>query len=236
MNRILKMGAVIILAFLSFSKMQAQATKTLGIDSINILDPIVIGGITNFEVRVRVTNLLAQPDSILGDIFYYYLTEYMDSLGSPPRIFLQGDTAEMVTDGMLDTISIDIQPNEIRTTPVNLIILWPAMLDSEPFDSICDSIYAFGDGYLGIPKLPENSKYNIIFPCPALQYVYIKPEELSFIRQINILSMDGKMLFQYSANEFSSGFVNIDELSNGNYLVELNYYNNKVIRTKILKR
>ncbi len=235
MNRILKMGAVMILAFLSFGKMQAQVTKTLQIDSINVLDPIIIGSNTNFEVRVRVTNLLMQPDSILGDLFYYYLTDSMDSLGTPPRIFSQDSVNEMVVDGMLDTITIDIQPNEIRTTPVNLIILWPALVGVEPVDSVCDSIFVFGDGYIGIPNLPEGNKHNIIFPCPALQYVYIKPEELSLIKQINILTMEGKILNQYSIPEFSSGFINLDHLANGNYLIELQYFNNHTFQTKIIK-
>jgi hypothetical protein len=234
MNRLLKIGATLVIGFFAFSNLQAQPAKTVKIDSIHVMGPILIGGNTDFEVRLRVTNLLSQPDSISGDLYYYYLTEFMDSSLLPPRIFLLDSVTEMVTDGMLDTITIDIQPNEIRTTPVNLIILWPALYNAEPYDSISDSIYVFGDGYIGLPPLPENTQYQIVFPCPALQYIYIRPEELNLIRHIQILSMDGKIVHAYDPWEFGTGMINLDDLPNGNYIVELTY-SQKTVRTKIIK-
>jgi hypothetical protein len=234
MNRLLKIGATLVLAFFAFTTLQAQASKTLKIDSIHVMGPILIGGSTDLEVRVRVTNLLSLPDTVTGDIFYYYQTDSMQNAGAPPRIFLQDSVFETIPDGMLDTVTIDIQPNELRTNPVNLIILWPALIGPETIDSVSDSILVYVNGYASTPTLPAFDNPTVLFPCPALQYIYIRPEELSYIRHIQILTMDGKIIATYNPYEFSHGMINLDALDAGYYMVTLTY-DKKTVRTKILK-
>lgn len=236
MNNSLKRGAIVLLIFFAFGSMHGQTTKTLTIDSIALLEPVIMNDTTDFRVRVRVT-YLGSPAAVFGDLFYYYLTDSMIQVLAPPRIFLQGDSGETASDGMFDTIPIDIRPDEIRTTtPLNTIILWPAMISPETLDSVSDTIQVGFNGWLGLPPIVIPNKSNIVFPCPALQYIYIRQEELSLIKQIRILSVEGKMISQYENSEFNSGFINVDHLASGNYLVELLYFSSKIIQTKILKR
>src|SRR5687767_11973465 len=106
---------LICLMGLSTQRVDAQATITLSIDSIVALEPIIMSDFTDFQVRVRVDNT-AGPDSIFGDIFYYYFTDQMIALLDTPRIFEQEANNEWVYDGFIDTIPIDIQPNEIHAS------------------------------------------------------------------------------------------------------------------------
>lgn len=235
----IKKDALVLLAFFTFMGMNAQTgTKTLSIiANIIQLEPIIMNDTTDFFVQVSVNDAsVLNQDSIYGDLFYYYLTDSMISASVNARIINDDSNDIYINPTIADTVHIDIRPDEIKTTPVNLIILWPAMINPEVADTDSSTIVVGFDGYLSLPSITGIGQKNLIFPCPAIQYIYIRQEELSLIKQIRILSIEGKTINQYDKHEFSSGFINIDYLATGPYFVELNYYNNNVVRTKILKR
>lgn len=238
MNRLIKMGVVCLLAFFVFNKASAQiGTKIVTIDSISAQEPIVMFDTTNFFVLVTVNDTsFVNQDSIFGDLFYYYLTDSMDSAGVPPRLINNDTINQWYVGTFSDILSIDIRPDEIRTTPVNLIVVWPAMINPEVADTDSIVIQIGFDGFLGITPTPDHPRGNIVYPCPAMQYIYIRPEEISLIKEIHILSMEGKTINSFESEEFTSGFINIDSLALGTYLVELEYFDSKIIRTKIIKR
>jgi hypothetical protein len=238
MISLMRRGAILVFAFFAFNTIQAQpGGKVMKIDSIVQLEPIVMLDYTDFAVTISVyDSTLLTPDSIFGDLFYYYLTDSMISAGTPPRVINELVNNIWVYGTVTDTVPIDIQPGEIRTSPpVNLIILWPAITSPDLADSIPDSTYANFDGYIGIPTIPDPKKLSVIFPIPAMQYMYIKPEEIELIKHINILSIEGKLISTHEYLEYKSGFISIDTMPAGTYLVELNYKNGEVIRTKIIK-
>jgi hypothetical protein len=235
----IKKGAIILLAFFAFGKMYSQTGKVLYMDSLVQQEPIIMFDTTDFAARVWVDDTTAlNQDSIFGDLFYWYLTDSMLAAGAPARAINNDTTNIWIIHYIIDIISVDIRPDEIKTTPVNLIILWPAMITSTPqvADSDSVAIYVQFEGYIGIPEIPDVPQSHLLFPTPALQYIYIRPEELPLIQYIHLLTIDGKMVSQYQAEEFSSGLINLDQLANGNYLVEVQYYSGKTVRTKILKR
>ena len=237
LNLAIKTGLFVALTFVSANSIQAQ--KTLSLDNITALEPIIINDTTNFQVSVGVINGASLPDTVTGDIFYWYLTDSMIMSSQPARKLEQDFVSELVPDGFIDTIHIDIQPNEIRTTPVNLIILWPAMIDSSVSDTHSISMYVLPVGFLHVQtgiNPPYSNTQNLIFPCPTLQYIYIRHEELSSINKIIIYSMDGQAIATYENDEFKNGMINLENFVIGNYLVELIYYNNEIVKTKILKR
>jgi hypothetical protein len=241
MKSFIKRGAILIFAFFAFNQVNAQiGTKILYIDSVNQMEPIIMFDTTDFAVHVVIDDTsFVNNDSISGDLFYYYLTDSMMNAGAPPRAINDDTNSITINGAILDTVHVDIRPDEVRTTPVNLIILWPALhgpFTNELTDTDSVAIYVGFDGYAGLPPMPEQHKHHVIFPCPAIQYLFIRQEELHLIRQIRILSMDGRVIASYESNEFSSGFINVDTLPAGNYFVEINYSDKEAVRTKIQKR
>ncbi len=236
----IKKGAIMILAFFAFQIANAQTgTKILSIDSIYQLEPIIINDTTDFVVQVSVNDTsLINNDTITGDLFYYYQTDSMDSAGVLPRI-INNDLSNITINGSIfDTVSIDIRPEEIRTSPpVNLIILWPAIVTSNPevIDTTQIQILVNFEGYLNINPIIKKDGYKIIFPVPASQYIYIQPAEINLIQSIQILTIDGKLVYIKTRDEISSGFINIDNIPNGSYLIDILYENGELVRTKIIK-
>ena len=241
MISLFKKGAILLLAFFAFNNANAQLpTKLLFIDSINQLEPIIMFDSTDFYVHVVVDDTsFVNNDSIFGNLIYYYLTDSMDTAGASPRIIDNDPSNIWIAGSIGDIVSVDIRPDEIRTSPpINLIILWPAMVQpgmTEVSDSDSVAVNVTFEGYLSLPPTPGIQKGTILFPTPALQVLYIKPEEIDLIQRINILTMEGKLINTYEYLEYKSGFINIDTVPRGSYLVELNYKNGEVIRTKIIK-
>lgn len=216
-----KIGLIAALLFLGSNFSQAQ--KTLSLENITPLEPIIINDITDFQVTVGVVDGLSMPTSVTGDIYYWFLTDSMILAGAPARILEQDFVSELVADGFIDIVPIDIQPNEWRTQPANLIILWPAMIDSSVADTHSLSLYLYPEGFLNISSTNNNTKGNQLFPSPVIQLVYIKPEELKQIQKILFYGMDGTIKATYEYGEFSTGCINLDTFPAGTYLTELIY-------------
>jgi hypothetical protein len=215
------------------SKTYSQATTIMSIDSVNILTPVLFGGTTDIEVQVRVMNGFV-PDTLFGDIYYYYLTDTMDSLGIPPQIVDQDFVMENVADPFLDTVHIPINTGEMKTGPLNLIVVWPAMMNPEVLDTDSVAFYLQVEGYIGIEPLPSFEE-NILYPLPAMHYLFIKPHDIDLIEQIQIMNMQGQIINTMHKQDFSNGWLNIDQLPPGAYMVILQYKNGTVANKKILK-
>jgi hypothetical protein len=236
-NIIFKIAVVCLICFGGSSKATGQLT-ILSIDSIQPLEPLVIGDTTDFYVELSVDDIgPLNIDSLLGNLFYLYWTDSMQNSLQLPRIIDLDLSIIWVPSFKADTVPIDIRPNEIRTEPANLIILWPAMVNPLILDTNGISIQIPTNGTmptLGVEQFFKDPN-QLIFPCPAIQFINIRPEEIKLIKQIKILSMEGKVLNEYSTSEFSSGNINVAHLAVGTYFVEMNYNDGKVVRTKILK-
>jgi len=215
------------------SKIYSQATTVLYIDSVTILTPVLFGGTTDISVQVRVMNGFV-GDTLVGDIYYYYQTDTMDSLGIPPQIVDQDFVSENVADPFLDTVHIPINPTEMKTGPLNLIVVWPAMMNPAVLDTDSVAFYLQVEGYIGIEPLPSFEE-NILFPLPAMHYLFIKPDELGRIDEMIISNMQGQMITRMSIVDLQNGWINIDGLNSGFYMVMLRYRDGSIINKKILK-
>lgn len=228
-------GLLLIAGILHFQKVIAQP-RTLSISSIVQLEPIIINDTTDFKLVLGVHHSITlAPDSIFGDIFYYYQTDSMINASAPPRIINNEVNNEWISDQEIDTISIDIRPEEIRTDPVNLIVVWPAINNPNVSDSSGIAYQVFAEGYLGEPGLNMPPETNIIFPCPAIQFMYIKPSEMKQIRQIDITGTNGSIIASYVCQEFNGGYINLEGLPPGTYVVTLYYFDKRVVQTRLLK-
>jgi len=215
------------------SKTYSQATTILYIDSVSILTPALFGGTTDIGVQVRVLNGLV-GDTLVGDIYYYYQTDTMDSLGIPPQPIDQDFVSETVADPFWDTIHVPINPIEMKTGPLNLIVVWPAMIHPAVLDTDSVAFYLPVEGYIGLEPLPKIES-NILYPCPAMQYLYIRPESAQEITEMIIANMQGQMIKIIPGSNLANGMINIDELNTGFYMVTLRYKNGSSFHQKILK-
>jgi hypothetical protein len=223
--------ACILLCQTSFAQ-----PRTLSISFISQLEPLIINDTTDFKLTLGVHHSITSvPDSIFGDIFYYYQTDSMIATSTPPRIINNVVNNIWVHDGEIDTISIDIRPEEIRTDPINLIVVWPAMSNPNIEDSSGIAYQVFSEGFMGEPGMNMSSETNIIFPCPAIQFMHIKPSEMNQIRQIDITGVNGSTIASYVCQEFNGGYINLEGLPPGTYVVTLYYFDKRVIQTRMLK-
>ncbi len=242
MERLIKSrfrAIMVILLFFTFSaKVQtSHAQLLLTLESIAPVEPVIMNDTCDFRVEVGVTDIiLLIPGIAIGDLFYWYRTDSMISSGQPARILELDLNVEIVVDNYVDTVPVDIRPNEIRTGPVNLIILWPAMINPLVWDTTGGTCFVTVEGFLGNDGNYPKQVGNVIFPCPALQYINIRAEELDGIKEISIISMEGQTIQTYQHDEFKNGSINMECYAAGTYIVQLTYYNNEVSRTKIQKQ
>lgn len=237
-NQVVKMktGFIIMLAFgIKLCLYSQMLAPTLTITSVTQMEPMIMFDSTDFNITITATDSIGAPDTVSGDLFYYYQTDSMINAGTPPRIINNDPASVLIAFSFNDTLTIDIRPDEIRTTPVNLIILWPAMLNPMIADSVCDSIEVELMGFLGLRPLAGKETQPVIFPCPALQYIYIQPEQLGQITEINLFTITGEFLSHYAPEDFRLGLIDIGHLAPGYYLVEVYYPNRLPRQIKIQK-
>lgn len=233
-TKLIKIIGILVIAF-STNALSTQAQITLSLSSLTPTEPLLMFDTTNFQVTIEVNSLLPGPDTVSGDIYYWYWTDEQFSNALPMRKLEQDFVNEFIYDGFTDLVHIDIRPTEIRTDPINLIILWPAM--TNPLVSDTNSLTTFQnlEGFLNNPDDFSRKQENIIFPCPAIQFIYINPNDVGLIKEIEVISSSGQLIRVYQNQEFSSGNINLGDYASGNYIVRCNYFDGEVIQTKILK-
>lgn len=94
------------------------------------------------------------------------------------------------------------------------------------------------DGLLNTPNYSQSLKDIVVFPNPVSENVIVDvPNELSLQNaEINIYSIDGKMVYQQAIKSNSSQLeIPLDELKSGIYILELKA-EDRNIRTKIIKK
>lgn len=94
------------------------------------------------------------------------------------------------------------------------------------------------DGLLNTPNYSQSLKDIVVFPNPVSENVIVDvPNELSLQNaEINIYSIDGKMVYQQAIKSNNSQLeIPLDELKSGIYILELKA-EDRNIRTKIIKK
>jgi hypothetical protein len=209
------------LIVLFFVQAFTYAQKQMGITSLVPSGPIVLNDTTDFHATLNIDSAGASS-AVYGDLFYYYQTDSMINAGVPPRVIGLDGMNEWVYDGMIDIVPVDIRPEEIRTTPANLIILWPAMITN---DSIIDTDSITINLILDeVMEQLNQTIQNLVYPNPIQQLLYINPTEIPLLSRIKVISqVTGasttyyKYLFQYT------GSIDLSNLPPGWYTVEVKY-------------
>lgn len=221
MKRISTTGFGLVLGTLLLVSGSSYAQKYLSITDLVPTGAIVLNDTTDFHATLNVDSL-GFSSAVYGDLFYYYQTDSMIQAGVPPRVIGLDGYNEWVYDGMIDVVPIDIRPDEIRTTPANLIILWPAMITN---DSIIDTDSITIDLILDevLEQLNQNLQ-NLIYPNPIEQLLYINPVELPLLSKIKVISqLDGTSTTYYCYQFLNIGSIDMSNYAPGWYTIEIKY-------------
>lgn len=86
----------------------------------------------------------------------------------------------------------------------------------------------------GTASLTEQTSNIQVYPNPFDQYLSIKHDEMRFTH-VRVYDLNGKLVHDEPLNEVFEAKLNLSNLENGYYMLELEQVNKAVIKTKIIK-
>ena len=229
--------SIVLGAFLfANTSLQAQITVSV-VGLINFPDTIVMYQPFNYDVIVKNENLQM---SFIGDLGIVYQTSYMDSLGIPADsgFFSIMDT---IAPGDFDTINIinfQANPSEFKTGD-NAILIWPIINGVSSGDTITKDVYVFLTS--GIKEnFPTKDAFQL-YPNPAYDYIYIvsKNHNKSSIEKVRIYNILGKNILGNLTSEMDyeeNTPIDIHNLPQGTYIVEIRLHNGNKVFEKLVKK
>lgn len=248
-NMKLALQIICLLLGLTISPIVSNA-QVKGIIDYAIIDEdnTVIGDTAIITVHLKFKSASTNADTpVFGNIFYRYQTDSMIALNGYMN---QVETIEnnnpgweiVPIGGTFDTINFPCLPGQLRTGPVNVIIIWPSLFN--PATPMTDSLeYAIPNVYvalsgLGNEYVEELGSTVYPNPAPAMQLVFINSKYSQAISRISILNAMGQVLNgkEFMDGEDSKGYVlPTDELRPGIYHIHIFYKDKKSEVVKFIK-
>jgi len=184
--------------------------------NINVLDG-------EKEVLNFATNGEFGPSSLAVTDNEYLVSTYYGDVRSWDLLFKQLKNIYFV-DGKVEHI------NYINSIE-NLILASPLTIDNKPNDKIYvlnEIISSVNDNYIHYPNLS-------IYPNPAFNYLNIEFDNVDYSNVIyKIYNINGAVLSEGKINNLNN-IINIDDLSNGNYFLQIIVDNNKYYTIPFIK-
>jgi len=184
--------------------------------NINVLDG-------EKEVLNFATNGEFGPSSLAVTDNEYLVSTYYGDVRSWDLLFKQLKNINFV-DGKVEHI------NYINSIE-NLILASPLTIDNKPNDKIYvlnEIISSVNDNYIHYPNLS-------IYPNPAFNYLNIEFDNVDYSNVIyKIYNINGAVLSEGKINNLNN-IINIDDLSNGNYFLQIIVDNNKYYTIPFIK-
>jgi hypothetical protein len=230
----------LITFFVIFSFTETHAQRVFTIDYCHLEEdnpPYSFGDTISLWVHFFVSDTSGADTSAFGDLYFWWQTDSMVAAGVPPRLINITPAYEFIpVGGVLDTVPIDLRPEEWRiiTGPVNVYCVWAAMYIPDMEDSIpcCN---AYGLTILGDENQVDNTSINL-FPNPTTQFMIIQGDQISSIKEMTIISIEGKIAGLKTYEEIKTGRIDLEFLQPGIYFVELKMLDNSIVRKKIQKQ
>lgn len=79
----------------------------------------------------------------------------------------------------------------------------------------------------------DGNKVTVLYPNPASDVVYIDHKDLSTIRSISLVALDGRQLLFIDVKDRS---INLKDISTGNYMLKISYQDGTVENHKIVRK
>jgi hypothetical protein len=244
----LSVRIILLIAGLIFLPVYSY-TQVIGIVDYAIFDEsqAIIGDTTIITIHVKFKSSVTNNDTAVnGNLYYHYQTDSMIAAGGMGNIESIDDSPgwEIVpVGGKFDTIQFPCRPNQLRTGPVNVIIIWPALFN--PLTPMDDSVmYILTNVSVGaeVGIIEEGLTYygSTAYPNPAMgeQLVMIHSPKQEMIQSISILNSVGQILSNQQIMEgqgLNDYILPTNKLSPGVYIIQLGYTNRQVEIIKFIK-
>jgi hypothetical protein len=223
----------------------AQAEVKAIIDFADIdEDNAVIGFSTQCTTHVLFKTSNDLDTTVYGNLYYWYKTDSMNAVNSNWYEFIdENPTFETINaGGEFDFFPFPCVQGQMRTGPVNVIIIWPAMIG--PSVNVTDSAFwMLSNVHVGdLSGLVDqnNSFGSTVYPNPSSGYelIHISSKYTQLIDRISITNNLGQPVFNkyFVSSDQGSGYnLPTDFLSSGIYNIVINYIDNKTEVVRFIK-
>lgn len=169
------------------------------------------------------------PIDTVAQVVYRIRTDTMESLGTPFRTVFGSST--FVGGILMDTVDFEYFPGEVRTGPINVIIIWPSLVEpSVGLDSIVEQVYFPFN--VSIP-LEEDALNFEVFPNPSNSIVLVSiHSSIGEVCCAELYNASGVCIAKYG-NEINQ--ISLSEFDSGVYILRVIASNNRVYHRKIIK-
>jgi hypothetical protein len=236
-----KIKTIFLLVFiLLVSVNKSRAQKLLYIDFCTLdQDNAFLYDTIDLFVHVVVDDTsLTNDDTIFGDIYFWWQSDSMVDAGAPPRLINTNLSPQIITvGGSFIAVKLDIRPEEYRfdANGDNSYCIWPAMQSIEISDTGgCGSMNC-NPHSLGTTEFFPKSTI-ILYPNPTSQFLFIESALINSIKEITLMSLEGKIVCLKTQEEIKAGRIDLEFLQPGIYFVELKMPDNSIVRKKIQKQ
>jgi len=177
-----------------------------------------------------------------GNIRYWVQSDSMYNTLVPPKMVdWSPANVGIPLIGKQDTVIIPLDSLILRTGPVNVIIIWPSLVN--PTINLVDSGFAQFQLYtVGLPWIedPVQNFGSTVFPNPSLstQMVFVNSKYSKEISKIIVINSLGQVMDtkQFAEGESGKGYIiPTEDLRPGIYHIHLVYSDNKSEVVKFIK-
>jgi hypothetical protein len=233
------------LLFLFAGNNYGQMHREIWIDSLmhDQDNPTLVGTYDTIFIRIHLTDSANNWVFGDGDIRYWAQSDSMLDISASPKMINNSTMTEPIpVTGRFDTLYLPVDSLILRTGPVNVIIIWPSIVNAT--FALSDSGFQFVNEYIytdvGLPLEPFEEYGSIVFPNPAMaiQLVYVKNKYSLGMDYITITNSLGQVITtkSFAGGEMDNSYLlPTDGLKPGVYYIHIFYEDKKNEVVKFIK-
>ncbi len=209
-------------------------------------DNTVLGYSATCTTHVKFISSITNNDTMVnGNLIYWYQTDSMAAVDNNWYEYIDDNPfPEFIPiGGQFDLFPFFCDSSQLRTGPVNVIIIWPSLI-SATTPMVDSGMYVIPNVYVGTTiGIEEEGLYNYgstVFPNPAqsMQLVFINSKYSKEIGRVTVVNAMGQVMNSREFNEYESSqgyIVPTDDLRAGIYNIQIFYKDNKTEVVKFIK-
>ncbi len=217
----------LFMAVVATSNAQTTALGMSPIPPINLVDTVFSGSSHSHTVYVKNTG-----NTIFNDSLEIYTSVYDSLLGYNIVDVYNSNSTVLINPG--DSVAFaltavyNLSPTGYKTG-VDIIVVWPYATNATITDSLTYSVYIIDPN--GINELNIYTSLKV-FPNPAKDHVLIDAIENKKIKSIRLIDSKGSSL----NIDLNGSIINVENLSEGIYILDIELENNQHRYGKFIKQ
>lgn len=188
------------------------------------------------NTQVLITTNTDIPVDAIGNVRYYIQTDSMFLSSQPPRLIDHSvsDVFVSASTGYADFFKLDLQPYEMRSGPINVVIVWPSFVSTS--FPISDSLFRLVNVAListvSLDPVASTIYHQLKpFPNPTTGLLQFPDEAKTNIQHLRISDVSGTVW-----KEQQSAIINLQDLPNGIYWIHVFWNNGNTSFYPVIKK